>query len=88
MNLNKPPQTEKDFDKKYKWKIYISTGKGWPQGMSKAFKVKAQYDAWLSENNISGTSYYNMLYLTRDKDVVYFKLSWPHDQNFTITNLH
>ena len=81
------PQTEKDLDNKYKWKIFVPVGKGWPAGMSKAFKVKAQFDTWLTENDISGLSYYNMLYLTRDKDVVYFKLSWPGAQNFQVIKL-
>tara|TARA_A100001011_G_scaffold279149_2_gene289002 strand:- start:1301 stop:1558 length:258 start_codon:yes stop_codon:yes gene_type:complete len=81
------PQTEKDLDNKYKWKILVPVSKGWPAGMSKAFKVKAQFDTWLTENDISGLSFYNMLYLTRDKDVVYFKLSWPGAQNFQVIKL-
>ena len=81
------PQTEKDLDNKYKWKILVPVSKGWPAGMSKAFKVKSQFDTWLTENDISGLSYYNMLYLTRDKDVVYFKLSWPGEQNFQVIKL-
>ncbi len=48
---------------------------------------KLIYDYFNTENNIKGTSYYNMLYLTHNKDVVYFKLSWPGSQNFTITKL-
>mgnify|MGYP001182815559 FL=1 len=87
MNINQPPQTERDFDQKFKWKIFIPVAKGWPQEMTRAFKIKSQYDVWLAENNIKGTSYYNMLYLTHNKDVVYFKLSWPGSQNFTITKL-
>ena len=87
MNINKPPQTEKDFDRKFKWKIYIPTGKGGFQGMSKAFKIKAQFDVWLTENDIKGTSYYNMLYLTKEKDVVHFKLSWQGDNNYVAMKL-
>ena len=81
------PQTEKDLDNKYKWKILVPVSKGWPAGMSKAFKVKAQFDTWLTENNIKGETFYNMMYLQRDKDVVYFKLSWQGDQNYDIVRL-
>ena len=81
------PKTEKDHDKKYKWKIYIPAKGGWPQGMSKAFKIKAKFDVWLTENNIRGETFYNMMYLTKDKDVVYFKLSWQGDKNYQIEKL-
>jgi len=87
MNPNKPPSTERDYDAKYKWKIYIPAKGGWPKGMSKAFKIKSQFDVWLTENNIRGETFYNMMYLTRDKDVVYFKLSWQGDQNYQIVQL-
>jgi len=85
--MSKFPKTQKDHDAKYKWKIYIPTQKGWPQGMSRAFKIKAKFDVWLTENNIRGESYYNMLYLTHDKDVVYFKLSWQGEQDYQIEKL-
>ena len=81
------PQTEKNLDYKYKWKILVPVGKGWPQGMAKAFKVKAKFDQWLTENDIKGVSFYNMMYLQRDKDVVYFKLSWSGEQNFKVIKL-
>ena len=87
MNPNQPPPTEKDYDAKYKWKIYIPAPGGWPKGMSKAFKIKAKFDVWLTENNIKGVTFYNNLYLTRDKDVVYFKLSWQGDQNYQVVQL-
>ena len=87
MNLNKLPKTEKDYDAKYKWKIYIPAKGGWPKGMSKAFKIKAKLDVWLTENNICGETFYNMMYLTRDKDVVYFKLSWQGEQDYQIVQL-
>jgi len=28
-----------------------------------------------------------MLYLTRDQDVVYFKLSWPGEQEYNVVQL-
>ena len=87
MNLNQPPQTYKDAELKYKWKIFIPARGGWPTGMSKAFKIKSQFDVWLTENDIRGESFYNMLYLTKDKDVVYFKLSWQGDENYQIEKL-
>ncbi len=87
MNPNKPPSTEKDFDVKYKWKIYIPADGGWPKGMSKAFKIKSLFDVWLQQNNIKGETFYNMMYLTRNEDVVYFKLSWTGDENYQIVQL-
>jgi len=81
------PQTQKDFDKKYKWKVFVPAPGGWPKGMSKAFKIKSLLDVWLTENNIKGETFYNMMYLQRDKDVVYFKLSWQGDQNYDIVRL-
>ena len=87
MNPNQPPPNERDYDAKYKWKIYIPSPGGWPKGMAKAFKIKAKFDVWLTENNIRGETFYNMMYLTRDKDVVYFKLSWQGDQNYQIVQL-
>jgi len=54
--------------------------------MSKAFKIKAKFDVWLTENNIKGVTFYNNLYLTRDKDVVYFKLSWQGDSDYKLSN--
>jgi len=87
MSLNKLPKTEKDYDSKYKWKIYIPAPGGWPKGMSRAFKIKTQFDVWLTENNIRGETFYNMLYLTKDKDVVYFKLSWQGEQDYQVIKL-
>lgn len=82
------PTTKKDFDRKYKWKIYIPVTLGWPQAMSKIFKLKAELDVWLTQNDIKGETYYNMLYLLEDKDVVHFKLSWTGKEKYTVEHLH
>ena len=87
MDLNKLPKTGKDYDSKYKWKIYIPAEGGWPSGMSKAFKIKSQFDVWLTENDIKGETFYNMLYLTKDKDVIHFKLSWQGSSDYQIVKL-
>jgi hypothetical protein len=87
MNPNQPPPNERDYDAKYKWKIFIPAPGGWPKGMSRAFKIKAKFDVWLTENNIRGITFYNNLYLTRDKDVVYFKLSWQGDSDYQVVKL-
>ncbi len=55
--------------------------------MSKAFKIKSLFDVWLQQNNIKGETFYNMMYLTRNEDVVYFKLSWTGDENYQIVQL-
>ena len=81
------PIHDKDNDSKYRWKIYIPSTGGWPRGMSRAFRIKSQFDVWLTENNIQGETYYNMMYLTNNKDVVYFRLSWHGDQNYQIVRL-
>jgi len=87
MNPNQPPPNERDYDAKYKWKIFIPAPGGWPKGMSRAFKIKAKFDVWLTENNIRGITFYNNLYLTRDKDVVYFKLSWQGESDYQVVKL-
>ena len=87
MNPNQPPPNERDYDAKYKWKIFIPAPGGWPKGMSRAFKIKSKFDVWLTENNIRGVTFYNNLYLTRDKDVVYFKLSWQGEQDYQVVQL-
>jgi len=87
MNPNQPPPTERDYDAKYKWKIFIPAPGGWPKGMSRAFKIKSKFDVWLTENNIRGITFYNNLYLTRDKDVVYFKLSWQGESDYQVVKL-
>ncbi len=87
MKSNIIPDTQKDNDATYKWKIYIPAKGGWPKGMSRAFKIKSLFDVWLTENNIRGETFYNMMYLTRDKDVVYFKLSWQGEQEYQIVQL-